>query len=182
MVMSLPADALAGYLSTSQAARRLGVSKNALLGWVRRGRLGALRTPLGLLIPAAEVERLAPELERRRAPRPPLPPARLPAWSDIPADPEARRRWLYAYLAELRRTERFTPAEVSVLAALYVLAEGPRLRMRIADLAAQAQLNPKYCARILRALEQRGLLRRVGGRGRGHPLEVAVAAEGLPES
>jgi len=34
-------------------------------------------------------------------------------------------------------------------------------------------------ARILRALEQRGLLRRVGGGGAGHPLEVAVAAEGM---
>lgn len=49
------------YLSTGQAARRLGVSYTTIHALVRSGRLPAVSTPLGLLIPAEEVERLVQE-------------------------------------------------------------------------------------------------------------------------
>jgi excisionase family DNA binding protein len=49
----------AEYLSTGQAARRLGVSE----GWVRKlilaGRLPAVATPLGRVVPQSAVEEFA---------------------------------------------------------------------------------------------------------------------------
>jgi len=49
-------------LSRSQAARALGVSGERISQIIRTGQLGAVKSPLGKLIPADEVERL--KLER----------------------------------------------------------------------------------------------------------------------
>ena len=60
----------ADVLSTGQTARQLGCSE----AWVRRlvlsGRLAAIETPLGRLIPASAVETLAQERARRRGEAP----------------------------------------------------------------------------------------------------------------
>ena len=63
MASPLSIQGLSEALSTAQAARRLGVSE----AWVRRlvlaGRLPAVATPLGRLLPKAAVE----EFARQRA-------------------------------------------------------------------------------------------------------------------
>ena len=46
-------------LSTGQAARRLGVSQEAVRQWVRLGKLGCIETPLGRLFHPGEVAGLA---------------------------------------------------------------------------------------------------------------------------
>jgi excisionase family DNA binding protein len=67
MASPLSSQDLGEVLSTAQAARRLGVSE----AWVRRlvaaGRLPAVATPLGRLIPAEAVERFARERARAAA-------------------------------------------------------------------------------------------------------------------
>ncbi len=45
-------------LSTSAAARRLGVAAETLRAWVRQDTLPATQTPLGLVFDAGDVERL----------------------------------------------------------------------------------------------------------------------------
>jgi excisionase family DNA binding protein len=54
-------------VTTSQAARLLGVSSELVRLMLRDGRIDAQRTPLGSLIPRAEVERLAAERAARSA-------------------------------------------------------------------------------------------------------------------
>jgi excisionase family DNA binding protein len=56
---------LDGYLRPSEAARRLEVSVEALRQWMREGRIPHIETPLGRLLPAAEVERLAAERQQK---------------------------------------------------------------------------------------------------------------------
>ncbi len=58
---------LDGYLTTSQTARRLGVSQELVRIWAKRGRLPALVTPYGKLYPTEAVERLAAERRERAA-------------------------------------------------------------------------------------------------------------------
>jgi excisionase family DNA binding protein len=57
---------LDGYLRPSEAARRLEVSVEALRQWMREGRIPHIETPLGRLLPAAEVERLAAERQQKQ--------------------------------------------------------------------------------------------------------------------
>ena len=57
---------LEGYLRPSEAARRLEVSVELLRQWLRDGRLPHVRTPLGRLVPVAEVERLAAERQQQK--------------------------------------------------------------------------------------------------------------------
>lgn len=65
---------LDAQLTTSEAARRLGLSENSVRGLVRTGKLDAQITPLGALISPASVERL--RLARERANRVPHGPTR----------------------------------------------------------------------------------------------------------
>jgi excisionase family DNA binding protein len=58
---------LDGYLRPSEAARRLEVSVEALRQWMREGRIPHIETPLGRLLPAAEVERLATERQEKKS-------------------------------------------------------------------------------------------------------------------
>ena len=46
-------------ITTSQAARRLEVSKTMVLVWVRKGELVGVQTPLGWLLDPDNVERFA---------------------------------------------------------------------------------------------------------------------------
>ena len=63
----MPATAtIADALSTSAAARRAGVSPEAVRVWVRTGRLPATTTPLGILIDRAELDRFLAERSARR--------------------------------------------------------------------------------------------------------------------
>jgi excisionase family DNA binding protein len=52
------------YLAPSEAARRLGLSRERVHQLIEEGRLSAVRTPLGRIVPAADVEA---EVRRRRA-------------------------------------------------------------------------------------------------------------------
>lgn len=56
---------MTGYLTPAEAARRLGLSVEMVRTWMRTGRIEHVRTPLGRLLPAAEVERLAAERQKR---------------------------------------------------------------------------------------------------------------------
>lgn len=47
------------WMTASAAARRLSVSERSVYGWVRSGRLDAVRTPLGVLVARASVEKVA---------------------------------------------------------------------------------------------------------------------------
>jgi excisionase family DNA binding protein len=47
------------WMTASAAARRLGVTQRSVYLWVRSGRLEALRTPLGVLVARASVEKVA---------------------------------------------------------------------------------------------------------------------------
>jgi excisionase family DNA binding protein len=58
---------LDGYLRPSEAARRLEVSVELLRVWMREGRIPHIETPLGRLLPAAEVERLATERQEKKS-------------------------------------------------------------------------------------------------------------------
>lgn len=53
----------AAWLSPAGAARRLGCSPSTIRNLVGAGKLSAWRSPLGRLVPAADVERLAVELQ-----------------------------------------------------------------------------------------------------------------------
>ena len=53
-------------LSTSAAARRAGVSAQAIRLWVRDGRLPAQSTPLGLLVRVSDLDRFLAERSTRR--------------------------------------------------------------------------------------------------------------------
>ena len=55
-------------MTTAQVARELGVSGESVRSWLRSGRLVAIATPLGHLVPLAEVERVRAE-RAARAPR-----------------------------------------------------------------------------------------------------------------
>jgi excisionase family DNA binding protein len=52
-------------LSSSQAARRLGVSQSLIRVLVASGKLPAKRTPLGALILASDIDRLREERAKR---------------------------------------------------------------------------------------------------------------------
>lgn len=65
-MQQLSADPAAG-LTTGEAARVLGVSADRVRQLARAGRLPYLRTSLGRLFAAADVERLACDLQGRRA-------------------------------------------------------------------------------------------------------------------
>ncbi len=52
---------LVGMLRTGEAARRLGISQEALRSWVRRGKIRCVETPFGRLFERGEVNRLAVE-------------------------------------------------------------------------------------------------------------------------
>jgi excisionase family DNA binding protein len=54
-----------GYLTPAEAARRLGLSVEMVRVWLKTGRIEHVRTPLGRLIPTAEVERIAAERQMR---------------------------------------------------------------------------------------------------------------------
>jgi len=54
-----------GYLTPAEVARLLGVSVEMVRTWLKAGRIEHVRTPLGRLIPAAEVDRLAAERRQR---------------------------------------------------------------------------------------------------------------------
>jgi excisionase family DNA binding protein len=54
-----------GYVTPAEAARRLGLSVEMVRVWLKSGRIEHVRTPLGRLIPTAEVERIATERQRR---------------------------------------------------------------------------------------------------------------------
>lgn len=56
---------MTGYLTPAEAARRLGLSVEMVRTWLRAGRIEHVRTPLGRLIPASEIERLAIERQQR---------------------------------------------------------------------------------------------------------------------
>ena len=47
-------------LTTSQAARAIGVAEGTVRSWIRSGRLQATRTPHGALIDRRDVERARP--------------------------------------------------------------------------------------------------------------------------
>jgi excisionase family DNA binding protein len=53
------------FLSPAEVARRLAVSVELVRVWLRAGKLRHLRTPLGRLVPVAEVERVAAERRAR---------------------------------------------------------------------------------------------------------------------
>lgn len=57
-------EELKGWLTPTQAAARLGCSKLTVLRWADSGRLPVLRTPLGRLLRAEDVQALAAERER----------------------------------------------------------------------------------------------------------------------
>jgi len=61
---------LRDYLRPSEAARRLEISVELLRTWMREGRIPHVQTPLGRLLPAAEVERLAAERQEKKGGRP----------------------------------------------------------------------------------------------------------------
>jgi excisionase family DNA binding protein len=61
---------LRDYLRPSEAARRLEVSVELVRLWMREGRLPHVQTPLGRLVPLAEVERLAAERQQKKGGRP----------------------------------------------------------------------------------------------------------------
>lgn len=48
-------------MTPSQAARRLGVSAQAISNYIKSGKLPAMKTPLGRLISPVDVEHLAAE-------------------------------------------------------------------------------------------------------------------------
>jgi hypothetical protein len=52
---------LEGYLGPSAAARQLGVAPVTLRLWMQQGKIPALRTPIGRVLKAEDVERLAQE-------------------------------------------------------------------------------------------------------------------------
>lgn len=52
---------LEAYLAPAEAARRLGISVEQLRVLMRTNRIRCLRTPLGRLVPEAEVTRIAAE-------------------------------------------------------------------------------------------------------------------------
>jgi len=54
-------------LTTGQAARLLGLSEQSVRGLVRRRKLVAVRTALGLLVDEVDARRLAAERDRARA-------------------------------------------------------------------------------------------------------------------
>lgn len=56
---------MTGYVTPAEAARRLGLSVEMVRTWLKAGRIEHVRTPLGRLIPAAEVERIAIERARK---------------------------------------------------------------------------------------------------------------------
>ncbi len=56
---------LGRYLTTSQVARRLGVSQELVRQLVRQGRLPHVMTPHGRLYPVEAIEQLAAERRRR---------------------------------------------------------------------------------------------------------------------
>jgi len=53
-------------MTTSQAARRLEVSKTMVLVWLEKGELVGVRTPLGWLLDPSDVQRLARQRESAR--------------------------------------------------------------------------------------------------------------------
>lgn len=53
------------FLTPAEAARRLGVSVEAVRAWLKAGRIEHIRTKLGRLIPTDAVERLVVERQRR---------------------------------------------------------------------------------------------------------------------
>lgn len=56
----------AAEMSTSEAARVLGVASEALRAWVRQGKVPARQSPLGLLFDADAVQRFAADREVAR--------------------------------------------------------------------------------------------------------------------
>jgi hypothetical protein len=54
------------WLSLSQAANRLGLSAQAVRNMADAGRVACYRSPLGRLVAAQDVERLAQERAQRR--------------------------------------------------------------------------------------------------------------------
>ena len=63
-------DVVLEKLSTAQAARRAGVSGEAIRDWMRSGRLPYEATALGALIDAVDLDEVIAERDRaRRAPR-----------------------------------------------------------------------------------------------------------------
>lgn len=57
---------IANWLSLAQAARQLGVTRQAVDMFCWKGKLDYVTTPLGRLIDPASVERLARERETRK--------------------------------------------------------------------------------------------------------------------
>lgn len=58
--------ATATEMSTSEAARCLGVAAETLRAWVRAGKIAARESPLGLLFDAQAVHDLAATRERQQ--------------------------------------------------------------------------------------------------------------------
>ncbi len=56
---------MTNYVTPAEAARRLGLSVEMVRAWLRTGRIEHVRTPLGRLIPAEEVERIRAERQAR---------------------------------------------------------------------------------------------------------------------
>lgn len=56
----------ASEMSTSEAARVLGVASETLRAWVKQGKVPARQSPLGLLFDASAVHRFAADRERAR--------------------------------------------------------------------------------------------------------------------
>jgi len=54
-------------LSTGQAARRAGVSREAVAQWIRLGRLNAVSTPLGKLVRPDDLDRVVTQRKERRS-------------------------------------------------------------------------------------------------------------------
>ena len=65
----MPETAIAGWLSPSQAGRRLGVTPQRIVQLARAGEVEHVLTPLGRLLDPADVERLAEERRQRRGRR-----------------------------------------------------------------------------------------------------------------
>jgi len=57
---------LKACLTTSEAARHLGVAERTLRLWVATGRVEAIETRLGYLYPPTVIERLRRELEQKK--------------------------------------------------------------------------------------------------------------------
>lgn len=57
---------LIDYRAPSQAARDLGVSAQLVRAWCSDGRMASVKTPLGRLVPIAEVERMRAKRESDR--------------------------------------------------------------------------------------------------------------------